>query len=77
MRFGVARATNRYVRNDTDLLTTAEVADEYRVSTMTVRRWVAAGDLEAIRLPGGTLRYRRSDVEHLRQPAVDTTKEAS
>lgn len=51
--------------NGTDLLTTAEVAEQYRVSTMTVRRWVAAGELEAIRLPGRQLRFRRSDVEAL------------
>lgn len=55
--------------NANDLLTTAEVADQYRVSTMTVRRWVQAGDLEAIRLPGRQLRFRRSAVESLAQPA--------
>lgn len=78
MQRTVAHATNRYVRNPTDLLTTSEVAEQYRVSTMTVRRWVAAGDLEAIRLPGRQLRYRRSDVEALGQPAdPDDTKAAS
>lgn len=57
--------------NATDLLTTAEVAERYRVSTMTVRRWVAAGELEAIRLPGGQLRYRAADVDALATPVAD------
>jgi len=60
------------VSNATDhLLTSAEVAEQYRVSTMTVRRWVAAKRLEAIRLPGGQLRFRRSDVDALGQPTDD------
>lgn len=56
------------MRSGDDLLTTAEVAKEYRVSTMTVRRWAKAGRLAAHRLPGGSLRYRRSDVEAALQP---------
>lgn len=43
-------------------LTTQDVADQYRVSTMTVRRWVKAGHLAAIRLPGGQLRFKAEDV---------------
>jgi excisionase family DNA binding protein len=73
----VTGATKRYVSNPTDLLTTSEVAEQYRVSTMTVRRWVAAGELEAIRLPGRQLRYRRSAVESLAQPADPTDTEGA
>lgn len=34
------------------LLTTTEVARILRVNVLTVRRWIAAGALEAIELPG-------------------------
>lgn len=63
--------------NATDLLTTSEVAEQYRVSTMTVRRWVAAGELEGIRLPGRQLRFRRSDVEALGQPTTTDPTEGA
>lgn len=58
------------MRNADDLLTTREVAEQYRVTRMTVSRWVKAGHLAAIRLPGGLLRYRRSEVEALAAPAA-------
>ena len=37
-------------------LTCAQVAEEVGVSTRTILRWIEAGDLPAIRLPGGRLR---------------------
>ena len=43
-------------------LTCAQVADEVGVSTRTVMRWVAAGDLPAVRLPGGRLRVAQADL---------------
>jgi excisionase family DNA binding protein len=39
------------------LLTTREVAELLGVSTETVLRWVRRGELPAIRLPGGALRF--------------------
>ena len=52
-----------------DLLTATEVADQYRVSRMTVSRWVKAGRLPAIRLAGGNrMRFRREDVEAIAVP---------
>lgn len=45
------------------LLTTAEVAKEFRVHQKTVRQWVDTGKLPAITLPGGIFRYRREDIE--------------
>jgi excisionase family DNA binding protein len=38
-----------------DYLTTAEAAALYRVNERTIRRWIAAGELEALRI-GGTVR---------------------
>jgi excisionase family DNA binding protein len=48
-----------------ELLTTAEVARMLRVSRSTVTRYVRLGQLKAIRLPSGYLRFRRRDVEAL------------
>lgn len=45
------------------LLTTGEVAETFRVTPVTVTRWVAAGLIRASRTPGGRLlRYWESDV---------------
>lgn len=54
-----------------DLLTTAEVAQMLRVSQKTISRWVRLGDLQAIRLPRGQLRIRRSEVERLLREGVE------
>jgi excisionase family DNA binding protein len=40
------------------LLTARAVADHLDVSTETVLRWTRRGDLPALRLPGGAIRYR-------------------
>src|SRR4051812_17544002 len=45
------------------LLTARQVADLLGVSCETVLRWTRRGDLPAIRLPGGALRYRQEDLE--------------
>lgn len=47
------------------ILKTAEVARLCRVNSMTVRRWVAEGHLEAVRLPTGGYRFHRSAVDEL------------
>jgi excisionase family DNA binding protein len=39
------------------LLTAREVADHLGVSPETVLRWTRRGELPAIRLPGGVIRY--------------------
>lgn len=47
-----------------ELLTSREVADEFRVHRATVLRWAREGIVPAIRLPGGkAIRFRRSDIE--------------
>ncbi len=45
------------------LLTAREIAERINVSTETVLRWTRLGELPAIRLPSGQLRYREAEVE--------------
>ena len=45
------------------LLTARAVAELLGVSTETVLRWTRRGELPAIRLPSGQLRFRESDLE--------------
>jgi excisionase family DNA binding protein len=47
----------------TGLLTAREVADLLGVSTETVLRWTRRGELPAIRLPGGAIRFRAGEIE--------------
>lgn len=47
---------------NTDLLTAAEVADQLRVSTMTVYRLIRSGELAAVRV-GRNYRVRRGDLD--------------
>jgi excisionase family DNA binding protein len=47
----------------TPLLTAREVSDVLGVSTETVLRWTRRGELPAIRLPSGQIRFRESDLE--------------
>ena len=51
-------------------LTAAEAAALLpKVTSRTLHRWVERGDVPAVRLPGGHLRLRRSDIEALLQPS--------
>lgn len=45
------------------LLTAREVADLLGFSPETILRWTRLGDLPAIKLPGGAIRYRTDDLE--------------
>lgn len=57
-----------------ELLTSAEVAELLRVSRSTVTRYARLGQLPAIRLPSGYLRFRRQDIEKLlRQDDAERT----
>ena len=49
------------------LLTPREVADLFGVDPKTVTRWAKAGKLTSIRTLGGHRRYRKSEVDELRQ----------
>ena len=45
--------------------TPEEIAEILRVHVVTVRRWIAAGQLGAIRLPGGGYRIPQSELDRL------------
>lgn len=49
------------------LLTPREVADIFGVDPKTVTRWAKAGKLTSIRTLGGHRRYRKSEVDDLRE----------
>lgn len=51
-----------------DLLTSAQVAELFGVSTKSVHRWARDGELEHIRTPGGSLRFYRADVDRFLAP---------
>jgi excisionase family DNA binding protein len=45
------------------LLTARLVAEQLGLSTETVLRWTRRGELPAIRLPGGAIRFREDELE--------------
>lgn len=49
------------------LLRPKKVAEILDVNLSTVYWWISTGKLEAIKLPGGTLRIYRSVIEELQQ----------
>ena len=51
-------------RHDQDeLLTPSQIAAEWHVSVRTIQRYIAKGQIKAVRLPSGFARVRRSDAE--------------
>jgi excisionase family DNA binding protein len=50
-----------------EVLKVDEIAKQFRVSPMTVRRWIRQGDLPRLNLPGRSIRCYRSDVVRLRE----------
>lgn len=66
------------------LLTARAVADLLDVHAETVLRWTRRGDLPAIRLPGGAVRFREDEVQAWlieratpRRGALTTTPDAA
>ena len=51
------------IRHTPPMLTARDVADRLSVSTETVLRWTRAGDLPAIRLPGGAIRFHPDQLD--------------
>ena len=45
--------------------TLPEVAALFRVSVPTLRNWIRDGKMQAVRLPGGTLRVLEDEVERI------------
>ena len=48
------------------LLTVAEVAEELRVSRITIKRWIKAGKLKGIRLTPHIIRIEEEEVDRFR-----------
>lgn len=48
-----------------ELLTTSEVANSLRVDSSTVRRWATTGAISSVRLPNGTIRIPRSELDRM------------
>jgi excisionase family DNA binding protein len=45
------------------LLTSRDLAEFLHVSPETILRWTRRGELPAIKLPGGAIRFRETDLE--------------
>lgn len=58
----------KHARIGDELLAPGVAADLLGVHTDTLKRWAAAGRIEALRTPTGHRRYRRSDIEAILQP---------
>ncbi len=56
------------------LLTARAVADLLGVSPETVLRWTRRGELPALRLPGGAIRYREAELERWLEQRATTTR---
>lgn len=52
--------------NDSGFLSLADAASELSVSYWSVRRWAHAGLIKCIRLPSGTLRIPREELERVK-----------
>lgn len=62
--------TVQTVQTTTGLLPVTSVATECGVTAWTVRRWIRAGKLRAVKLPGGELRVAASDLAAVLTPVV-------
>jgi len=50
--------------NETEYLTTQEIAEKLKVNILTIRRWIGIGKLPAFRI-GKAYRIRKEDFERL------------
>ncbi len=53
---------------DDEYLSPAQVAEELQVTTVTVRRWIASGELSAAKAGPRKWRIRRADVSQMLSP---------
>ena len=56
------------------LVTARELASRLDVSPETVLRWYRRGELPAIRLPGGAIRFREAEVEEWLEQRATTER---
>jgi excisionase family DNA binding protein len=59
------------------LLTARQVGELLGVSTETVLRWTRRGELPAIRLPGGAIRFREDELDGWLEERATTSQGAS
>src|SRR2546428_2913385 len=59
------------------LMQVREAARDLGVHENTIRRWVEAGVIRAVRLPSGVRRFRPEDVDRLRKQMYDDFADAS
>ena len=57
------------------LLTIREVARELRVHPRTVKRWIKAGNLRAVKLSAGIIRVDAEEVARLRTTGIKVKEE--
>lgn len=55
-------------------MTLGEAASELRVSVNTLRNWHKRGRITLVRLPGGTLRVTRAEIDRLAAPVSGRTR---
>jgi excisionase family DNA binding protein len=58
----------------TGLRTARELAENLGVSPETVLRWVRRGELPAIKLPGGAIRFREDEIEEWLEERATTER---
>lgn len=60
---------------DDEILTPKDVADLFKVTPKTVKRWATAGMLPSFKTAGGHARFKRADVDELIKKSGTPTKE--
>jgi excisionase family DNA binding protein len=75
LRGAQAQATAKAECMSGPLVTARSVAELLGVSTETVLRWTRRGELPAVRLPGGAIRYRPNDLDEWLEQRTTTRAE--
>jgi excisionase family DNA binding protein len=61
-------ASTRDVKRSAEFLTVTEVADRLRVTERFIRRLIASGELEAVKVGSRVIRIRSADIDALLSP---------
>lgn len=56
------------------LLTARAVAERLDVNAETILRWTRRGELPAIKLPGGAIRFREAEIDRWLEERATTTR---